>query len=103
MANIISDETIEYVGILAKLELSDEEKEQEENHSHNRHPVNQFLHNDPHRSPPNGQSDIPDAAIFDFVFPLHVKQQQNRCQNGNHPDDTSCVTHIFTCFPEDNE
>ncbi len=28
MANIINDETIEYVGILAKLELSDEEKEQ---------------------------------------------------------------------------
>lgn len=28
MANIISDETIEYVGILAKLELSNEEKEQ---------------------------------------------------------------------------
>lgn len=27
MSNIISDETIEYVGILAKLELSDEEKE----------------------------------------------------------------------------
>ena len=28
MANIISDETIEYVGILSKLELSSEEKEQ---------------------------------------------------------------------------
>lgn len=28
MINRISDETIEYVGILAKLELSDEEKEQ---------------------------------------------------------------------------
>lgn len=28
MANIISDETIEYVGILAKLELSENEKEQ---------------------------------------------------------------------------
>lgn len=28
MANIISDETIEYVGILAKLELNAEEKEQ---------------------------------------------------------------------------
>ncbi len=27
MNNVISDETIEYVGILAKLELSDEEKE----------------------------------------------------------------------------
>ena len=27
MANIISDETIEYVGILAKLELSEEERE----------------------------------------------------------------------------
>lgn len=27
MANIISDETIDYVGILAKLELSEEEKE----------------------------------------------------------------------------
>lgn len=27
MANIISDETIEYVGILAKLELNEEEKE----------------------------------------------------------------------------
>ncbi len=28
MANIINDETIEYVGILAKLELSEEEREQ---------------------------------------------------------------------------
>lgn len=28
MANIISDEMIEYVGILAKLELSEDEKEQ---------------------------------------------------------------------------
>ena len=28
MANVITDETIEYAGILAKLELSDEEKEQ---------------------------------------------------------------------------
>ena len=28
MPNIISDDTIEYVGILAKLELSDEEREQ---------------------------------------------------------------------------
>ena len=28
MANIISDETIEYVGILAKLDLSGEEREQ---------------------------------------------------------------------------
>ena len=28
MANIISDETMEYVGILAKLELSEEEREQ---------------------------------------------------------------------------
>lgn len=28
MANVITDETIEYVGILAKLELSDEEKEE---------------------------------------------------------------------------
>ena len=28
MANVISDETIEYVGILAKLELSETEKEQ---------------------------------------------------------------------------
>ena len=27
MANVISDETIEYVGILAKLELSEDEKE----------------------------------------------------------------------------
>lgn len=27
MANVISDETIEYVGILAKLELDEEEKE----------------------------------------------------------------------------
>lgn len=28
MANVISDETMEYVGILAKLELNQEEKEQ---------------------------------------------------------------------------
>ena len=28
MANVIDDDTIEYVGILAKLELSDEEKDQ---------------------------------------------------------------------------
>ena len=32
MANHISDETIEYVGILAKLELSGEEKEQAKKH-----------------------------------------------------------------------
>lgn len=31
MANVISDETIEYVGILAKLELSREEKEAAKN------------------------------------------------------------------------
>ena len=31
MANHISDETIEYVGILAKLELSDEERERAKN------------------------------------------------------------------------
>ena len=30
LANKISDETIEYVGILAKLELSEEEKEVED-------------------------------------------------------------------------
>lgn len=29
MANVISDETMEYVGILAKLELSEEEKQQQ--------------------------------------------------------------------------
>lgn len=28
MANVISDETIDYVGILAKLELNDEERQQ---------------------------------------------------------------------------
>lgn len=28
MANVISDETIDYVGILAKLDLNDEEKQQ---------------------------------------------------------------------------
>ena len=31
MANVISDETIEYVGILSKLELSPEEKERAKN------------------------------------------------------------------------
>ena len=31
MANVIDDATIDYVGILAKLELSDEEKEQAKN------------------------------------------------------------------------
>ncbi len=30
MANVISDETIDYVGILSKLELSEQEKEQAE-------------------------------------------------------------------------
>lgn len=32
MANIISDETIEYVGILAKLELNEEEKSRQKRH-----------------------------------------------------------------------
>lgn len=31
MANVISDETIEYVGILAKLELSEEDRENAKN------------------------------------------------------------------------
>ena len=34
MANVISDETIEYVGILAKLELSESEKEDEIGRAH---------------------------------------------------------------------
>lgn len=32
MANVISDETMEYVGILAKLELSDAEKRLRKRH-----------------------------------------------------------------------
>ena len=46
MANIISDETIEYVGILAKLELSDEEKEQAVEPMSHVFPVNNVFRED---------------------------------------------------------
>lgn len=61
MANIISDETIEYVGILAKLELSDEEKEQAKKDMGSMLDYIDKL----------GELDTTDVEPMSHVFPVH--------------------------------
>lgn len=61
MANIISDETIEYVGILAKLELSEEEKEQAKKDMGSMLDYIDKL----------GELDTTDVEPMSHVFPVH--------------------------------
>ena len=67
MANIISDETIEYVGILAKLELSPEEKEQAKKDMGNMLDYIDMLN----------ELDTEGVEPMSHVFPVHEKTLAN--------------------------
>lgn len=73
MANIISDETIEYVGILAKLELSDEEKEQAKKDMGNMLDYIDMLNN----------LDTEGVEPMSHVFPMHNVFREDVVVNGD--------------------
>ena len=72
MANIISDETIEYVGILAKLELSAEEKEQAKKISDGMLDYVDKLN----------ELDTADVEPMSHVFPVHNVFREDVVTNG---------------------
>ena len=80
MANIISDETIEYVGILAKLELSPEEKEQAKKDMGNMLDYIDMLN----------ELDTEGVEPMSHVFPVHnVFREDNVRETTLYPRDLS--------------
>lgn len=73
MANVISDETIEYVGILAKLELSEEEKEQAKSDMGRMLDYIDKL----------GELDTADVEPMSHVFPVQNVFREDVVTNGN--------------------
>ena len=71
MANVISDETIEYVGILAKLELSDEEKEAAKNY------IDKL-----------GELDTTGVEPMSHVFPVNNVMREDVVTNGDGSEAT---------------
>lgn len=77
MANIISDETIEYVGILAKLELSEEEKEQAKSDMGRMLDYIDKL----------GELDTADVEPMSHVFPVENVFREDVVTNGNEREE----------------
>jgi aspartyl-tRNA(Asn)/glutamyl-tRNA(Gln) amidotransferase subunit C len=73
MANIINDETIEYVGILAKLELSKEEKEQAKKDMANMLDYIDMLN----------ELDTEGVEPMSHVFPVHNVFREDVITNGD--------------------
>ena len=73
MANTISDETIEYVGILAKLKLSDEEKEQAKKD------MGRMLDNIDQLN----ELDTEGVEPMSHVFPVHNVFREDEVTNGD--------------------
>lgn len=73
MANIITDETIDYVGILAKLELSDEEKEQAKKDMANMLDYIDMLN----------ELDTDGVEPMSHVFPVHNVFREDVVENGD--------------------
>ena len=76
MANVISDETIEYVGILAKLMLSDEEKEQAKKDMGSMLDYIDKL----------GELDTTDVEPMSHVFPVQNVFREDVVTNGDDRD-----------------
>ena len=76
MANHISDETIEYVGILAKLMLSDEEKEQAKKDMGSMLDYIDKL----------GELDTTDVEPMSHVFPVNNVFREDVVTNGDDRD-----------------
>jgi aspartyl-tRNA(Asn)/glutamyl-tRNA(Gln) amidotransferase subunit C len=80
MANVISDETIEYVGILAKLELSDEEKEAAKKDMASMLDYIDKL----------GELDTTGVEPMSHVFPVKNVFREDVVTNGDNSEDTLC-------------
>ena len=78
MANVISDETIEYVGILAKLELSDEDKENAKKDMASMLDYIDKL----------GELDTEGIEPMSHIFPVHNVMREDVVTNGDGSDDT---------------
>ena len=78
MANVISDETIEYVGILAKLELSGEEKEAAKKDMGSMLDYIDKLN----------ELDTSDVEPMSHVFPVHNVFREDIVTNGDGQADT---------------
>lgn len=78
MANKISDETIEYVGILAKLELSAEEKEQAKADMGSMLDYIDKLN----------ELDTSQVEPMSHIFPIHNVFREDVVENGDERDKT---------------
>lgn len=78
MANIISDETIEYVGILAKLDLSGEEKEAA------KHDMERMLD----YIDKLNELDVSGVEPMSHVFPVENVFREDVVTNGDGHEDT---------------
>lgn len=78
MANVISDETIEYVGILAKLELSDEDKENAKKDMASMLDYIDKL----------GELDTEGVEPMSHIFPVQNVMREDVVTNGDGSDDT---------------
>lgn len=78
MANIIDDETIEYVGILAKLELSVEEREQAKKDMGRMLDYIDKL----------GELDTTDVEPMSHIFPLQNVFREDEVTNGDESEKT---------------
>ena len=87
MANVITDETIDYVGILAKLELSAEEKEQAKKDL-----VEMLDYIDQ-----LGELDTTGVEPMSHVFPVHNVFREDVVTNGDDRDS------ILKNAPEEKE
>lgn len=76
MANVITDETIDYVGILAKLELSEEEKEQAKKDMANMLDYIDMLN----------ELDTEGVEPMSHVFPVHNVFREDIVVNGDIRD-----------------
>ena len=78
MANVIDDATIEYVGTLAKLELSDEEKEQAKKDMASMLDYIDKL----------GELDTTDIEPMSHVFPVENVMREDVVTNGDGSEET---------------
>lgn len=78
MANVVSDETIEYVGILAKLELSDEDKENAKKDMASMLDYIDKL----------GELDTEGIEPMSHIFPVQNVMREDVVTNGDGSDDT---------------
>ena len=78
MANVISDETIEYVGILAKLELDDQEKERAKKDMGEMLDYIDQLN----------ELDTTGVEPMSHVFPVHNVFREDEVTNGDGREDT---------------